>query len=147
MTERHLHSDPPTAAEIAAAIARHRRGPRPAAEAVDLAGVATLVGLAGSVTTITAHALRAADVRPRRASTSPSCRVDRVARGLRRAAARMTRASGRRWAFMHPGRVDVIGAGALVWHQIVERVLASAGVGQVVTSEHDILDGIALSLA
>ena len=45
---------------------------------------------------------------------------------------------------MHPGRVDVIGAGALVWRRIVERVHREAGIGQVVTSEHDILDGIAL---
>jgi exopolyphosphatase/guanosine-5'-triphosphate,3'-diphosphate pyrophosphatase len=49
--------------------------------------------------------------------------------------------------FLHPGRVDVIGAGALVWSRIVERVAAEAGVDQVVTSEHDILDGIALVLA
>lgn len=48
---------------------------------------------------------------------------------------------------MHPGRVDVIGAGALVWRRIVERVVDRAGVTQVVTSEHDILDGIALSAA
>ena len=47
--------------------------------------------------------------------------------------------------FMHPGRVDVIGAGALVWGRIVERVAAEAGITEVVTSEHDILDGIALS--
>ena len=48
--------------------------------------------------------------------------------------------------FMHPGRVDVIGAGALVWRQVVRR-LADLGVERVVTSEHDILDGIALSIA
>ena len=48
---------------------------------------------------------------------------------------------------MHPGRVDVIGAGALVWRRVVERVVDRAGVAQVVTSEHDILDGIALSAA
>ncbi len=47
---------------------------------------------------------------------------------------------------MHPGRVDVIGAGALVWREVVRRV-AAVGVHRVVTSEHDILDGIALSVA
>ena len=41
---------------------------------------------------------------------------------------------------MHPGRVDVIGAGALV----LERVLDRTGAAEVVASEHDILDGIAL---
>ena len=44
---------------------------------------------------------------------------------------------------MHPGRVDVIGAGALV----LDRVMARFGFSSVVASEHDILDGIAWSLA
>jgi exopolyphosphatase/guanosine-5'-triphosphate,3'-diphosphate pyrophosphatase len=43
---------------------------------------------------------------------------------------------------MHPGRVDVIGAGALVLRRVVDRT----GVAEVVVSEHDILDGIAWSL-
>jgi exopolyphosphatase/guanosine-5'-triphosphate,3'-diphosphate pyrophosphatase len=44
---------------------------------------------------------------------------------------------------MHPGRADVIGAGALILRVIMER----AGMASVVASEHDILDGIAWSLA
>ena len=44
---------------------------------------------------------------------------------------------------MHPGRVDVIGAGALILDRIVTRL----GFAEVVASEHDILDGIALSIA
>jgi exopolyphosphatase / guanosine-5'-triphosphate,3'-diphosphate pyrophosphatase len=48
---------------------------------------------------------------------------------------------------MHPGRVDVIGAGALVWERVVARVTATSPGIPVVTSEHDILDGIALSVA
>ncbi|MCB1252152.1 MAG: exopolyphosphatase, partial [Austwickia sp.] len=59
----------------------------------------------------------------------------------------MTRAERAALPFMHPGRVDVIGGGALVWAAIVERVQAVAGDVPVVTSEHDILDGIALSAA
>jgi exopolyphosphatase / guanosine-5'-triphosphate,3'-diphosphate pyrophosphatase len=47
---------------------------------------------------------------------------------------------------MHPGRVDVIGAGALVWAEIVLRVAESSGITTVTASEHDILDGIALSV-
>jgi exopolyphosphatase/guanosine-5'-triphosphate,3'-diphosphate pyrophosphatase len=43
---------------------------------------------------------------------------------------------------MHPGRVDVIGAGAL----ILDRTMREYGFGAVVVSEHDILDGIAWSL-
>ena len=48
---------------------------------------------------------------------------------------------------MHPGRVDVIGAGALVWHAVVRAGGRRVGDRQVVTSEHDILDGIAYSCA
>ena len=59
----------------------------------------------------------------------------------------MSRAQRAALPFMHPGRVDVIGAGALVWRRVVERVVDRAGVTEVVTSEHDILDGIALSAA
>ena len=59
----------------------------------------------------------------------------------------MPRAQRAELPYMHPGRVDVIGAGALVWRRIVERVVDRAGVTEVVTSEHDILDGIALSAA
>ena len=54
----------------------------------------------------------------------------------------MTRAERAALPSMHPGRVDVIGAGALIWARIVEH----AGVPEVLTSEHDILDGIAWSL-
>jgi exopolyphosphatase/guanosine-5'-triphosphate,3'-diphosphate pyrophosphatase len=59
----------------------------------------------------------------------------------------MTRAERAGLGFMHEGRVDVIGAGALIWRTIVQRLQRDAGVTQVVTSEHDILDGIALSIA
>ena len=48
--------------------------------------------------------------------------------------------------FMHPGRVDVIGAGALLWSTVLERVAEVAGVTEAWASEHDILDGIVLSL-
>jgi exopolyphosphatase/guanosine-5'-triphosphate,3'-diphosphate pyrophosphatase len=55
----------------------------------------------------------------------------------------MTRAERRAVPVMHPGRADVIGAGALILRTIMER----SGAGAVVASEHDILDGIAHSIA
>jgi exopolyphosphatase / guanosine-5'-triphosphate,3'-diphosphate pyrophosphatase len=145
MTERHLHTDPPTAAEIAAATADVDAAIDQAAAAVPLAGVSALVGLAGSVTTITAHALRLTAYDPARIHLA-SLPVDQVVMACTDLLG-MTRAERAALGFMHPGRVDVIGAGALVWRRIVERVHAEAGIAQVVTSEHDILDGIALSLA
>jgi exopolyphosphatase/guanosine-5'-triphosphate,3'-diphosphate pyrophosphatase len=55
----------------------------------------------------------------------------------------MTREQRLALPVMHPGRADVIGAGALILRVILER----AGAGSVVVSEHDILDGIAASIA
>src|SRR5690606_1000073 len=57
MTERHLHDDPPTEDQVWAALSDIVRAVQEAGEDVDLAGVGTLVGLAGSVTTVAAHAL------------------------------------------------------------------------------------------
>jgi exopolyphosphatase/guanosine-5'-triphosphate,3'-diphosphate pyrophosphatase len=57
----------------------------------------------------------------------------------------MSRAQRAALPYMHPGRVDVIGAGALVWRRIVARFALRSGSTDIVTSEHDILDGIALS--
>jgi exopolyphosphatase/guanosine-5'-triphosphate,3'-diphosphate pyrophosphatase len=145
ITERHLGTDPPTAAEIAAAR-RDVAGELERADAVvDLGRTATLVGVAGSVTTITAHALRL----PGYVSSvvhGAGLSVDRT----RQACAELltaTRAQRASLPYLHPGRVDVIGAGALVWDQVVEEVVRLAGIDQVLTSEHDILDGIAWSLA
>jgi exopolyphosphatase/guanosine-5'-triphosphate,3'-diphosphate pyrophosphatase len=59
----------------------------------------------------------------------------------------MTRAHRAALPYMHEGRVDVIGAGALIWRCILVRVAKDAGVVEAISSEHDILDGIALSLA
>ena len=54
----------------------------------------------------------------------------------------MTHAQRAAVPVMHPGRVDVIGGGALVLQALVEE----SGAAEVIVSEHDILDGIALSL-
>jgi exopolyphosphatase / guanosine-5'-triphosphate,3'-diphosphate pyrophosphatase len=144
MTERHLRSDPPTHAEIAAAVRDINAAIDLAAERVDFTGVGALVGLAGSVTTITAHALGLASYDPEliHLSELSSAQVLEACESL----VHMTRSERAALGFMHPGRVDVIGAGALVWHEVVRR-LAGLGVDRVISSEHDILDGIALSVA
>jgi len=145
MTERHLRSDPPTPAEVAAATADIDAAIDEAATTVDLRGVSALVGLAGSVTTITAQALRLPAYDPERIHLA-ALPVEQVVAACTELLT-MRRADRAALGFMHPGRVDVIGAGALVWRRIVERVHRETGIGQVLTSEHDILDGIALSLA
>ncbi len=145
MTERHLHSDPPTVQQVTAAEADVAAALDVAAEAVPLAKARTLVGLAGSVTTVTAHALRLDSYRPERIHGSVLPVEDVVSSCTDLLT--MTREQRAALPYMHPGRVDVIGAGALVWRCVVQRVAAEAGLLEVVTSEHDILDGIALSIA
>jgi exopolyphosphatase/guanosine-5'-triphosphate,3'-diphosphate pyrophosphatase len=47
---------------------------------------------------------------------------------------------------IHPGRVDVIGGGAVIVQALADGLAARGGPDQLIVSEHDILDGIALAL-
>lgn len=145
LSERHLHDDPPTEDQVWAALSDIVRAVEDVAGTVDLSGVGTLIGLAGSVTTVTAHALALPTYDRERihgAQLPVQTVVDACTDLL------LSRRSVRRdLPFMHEGRVDVIGAGALIWRSVVQRVAHDSGLGTVRTSEADILDGIALSLA
>jgi exopolyphosphatase/guanosine-5'-triphosphate,3'-diphosphate pyrophosphatase len=140
MTERHLHDDPPTGTQVQAATADIDAAIAQVGRVLDLRAARTLVGLAGSVTTVTALALGLPGYDPDRIHHArvPADGVHRVTAALLKA----TREQRAALPVMHPGRVDVIGAGALV----LDRILVQGGFGSVVASEHDILDGIALSL-
>jgi exopolyphosphatase / guanosine-5'-triphosphate,3'-diphosphate pyrophosphatase len=141
LTERHLRGDPPTAAQVSSAIADIEAATDRAAEVVPVREAKTLVGLAGSVTTVVALALELEEYDPERIhhATISADLVSAVT--LRLLAA--TRAERAAMAVMHPGRVDVIGGGALVLDTIMRR----CGFAAVTASEHDILDGIAFSAA
>lgn len=58
----------------------------------------------------------------------------------------MTRARRAALGPMHEGRVDVIGGGALIVEELADALGRTAGIDELVVSEHDILDGIALSI-
>jgi exopolyphosphatase/guanosine-5'-triphosphate,3'-diphosphate pyrophosphatase len=139
MTERHLVDDPPTADQIAATRDDVAAAIDQAAEVVDVAQAKTLIGLAGSVTTVVALALDlpAYDADRIHHARISAAQVRRVTEELLVA----TRAERAAMPVMHPGRVDVIGAGALILESILDR----CGFAEVVASEHDILDGIAFS--
>jgi exopolyphosphatase / guanosine-5'-triphosphate,3'-diphosphate pyrophosphatase len=141
MTERHLREDPPTAAQVAAARADITAEVDRALEAVPGRAASTLVGLAGSVTTVAAIAMGLDAYRPERIHHA-RVGYDEVTAVTERLLAQ-TSAQRLEHPVMHPGRADVIGAGALVLQVVMER----AGMDAVVASEHDILDGIAASLA
>lgn len=141
MTERHLRADPPTQQQLASAIRDIDAAIDQAASAVDLGRTRTLVGLAGSVTTVAALALDLPEYDAVAINGSRVSAVD-VERVTKRLLA-MTRAQRALLPVMHPGRVDVIGGGALILHRIVVR----GAFDEVLVSEHDILDGIAWALA
>ena len=140
MTERHLHGDPPDKREVADTVADIDAALALAAADVPVDKANTLVGLAGSVTTVAGIALGldAYDSERIHHSRVPAARVHQIAAGL----LAMTRAERAAIPVMHPGRVDVIGAGAL----ILDRIMTRFGFAEVLVSEHDILDGIAWSL-
>ncbi len=139
MTERHLHTDPPSEAEIAETIAE--------VEAVldrtvvPLADARTAVGVAGTITTVTAGVLGLPEY--------DAEAIDQAVLGVEDVHAtantllHMTRDQRLALPYMHPGRADVIGAGAL----ILDRVLRRTHVDSLLVSEADILDGIAWSVA
>ncbi|MFE2882808.1 exopolyphosphatase [Streptomyces sp. NPDC059272] len=146
MTERHLVrdgkvTDPPTPDQITAMRADIEAALDLAEATVPLREARTLVGLAGSVTTVSAIAqnLPAYDTEAIHHSRVSYDRVREITESLLRS----THAERAAIPSMHPGRVDVIGAGALVLLSIMERV----GASEVVVSEHDILDGIAFKAA
>jgi exopolyphosphatase / guanosine-5'-triphosphate,3'-diphosphate pyrophosphatase len=141
MTERHLHGNPPGGHQIAAATADIDAALDTVAAALPVRQARTLVGLAGSVTTVAAIAMGlsaydAARIHHARASAAD---VHAVTSDL----LALTRSARAAIGVMHPGRVDVIGGGALV----LDRIMARFGFGEVLVSEHDILDGMAWSLA
>ena len=141
MTERHLHDDPPTAAQVQAATDDIDAAIADADAVVGLRAARTLVGLAGSVTTVAALALGLETYDPERIHHSRISAADvHVVAASLLAATHEQRAA---LPVMHPGRVDVISAGALV----LDRIMTYGDFDAVVVSEHDILDGIALSIA
>jgi exopolyphosphatase / guanosine-5'-triphosphate,3'-diphosphate pyrophosphatase len=144
LTERCLHSDPPTAAEVAAAREVVRDKLAEALAVVPVEGARTWVGVAGTFTTIAALAQQmttydAAAIHLSRVTFAELLPVCEQLIG-------MTRKQRAALGPMHEGRVDVIGGGALVVEELAHALAARAGIDTLTVSEHDILDGIALSM-
>jgi exopolyphosphatase/guanosine-5'-triphosphate,3'-diphosphate pyrophosphatase len=141
MTERHLHDDPPTTAQVAETVATIDHALDDALAEVPVGEVACFVGLAGSVTTVAAlaHGLPAYDSAAIHGSRTSLRQVEAVTTTL------LTQTREQRAAepVMHPGRVDVIAGGALVLRQLMRRL----PVDSVVAGETDLLDGIVYTLS
>ncbi|XCB29429.1 exopolyphosphatase [Arcanobacterium hippocoleae] len=147
MHERHLGSGKASAEKIAAAREDVRHFLDLAEKHVDFGAARALIGLAGTVTSITAQWLGLAQYDSARihGAVMTLAEINEICDWFLNSSLEQRLAI----SFMHPGRADVINAGALVWQEVVNRVAqrtAEAGnpLTQAVTSEHDILDGLAL---
>ncbi|MGD1280137.1 exopolyphosphatase [Mycobacterium seoulense] len=145
LTERCLHSDPPTPDEVAAARAVVRERLEVALGAVPVEGARTWVGLAGTMTTLSAlaHNMTAYDSAAIHLSRVPGGDLLAVCERL----IGMTRSERAALPPMHEGRADVIGGGAIVVEELARELRARAGIDELTVSEHDILDGIVFSIA
>jgi len=145
LTERCLHSDPPTVAEVQAAREVVRDGLRQAFAVVPVEQARTWVGVAGTMTTVAALAHKMATY------DSEAIHLSRTGFGdlmpVCDELIAMTRAQRAALGPMHEGRVDVIGGGAIIVEELAKALGERAGIDELVVSEHDILDGIALSVA
>jgi exopolyphosphatase/guanosine-5'-triphosphate,3'-diphosphate pyrophosphatase len=140
MSERHFVKDPVSSHEIEAARADIQRAIAEAAKDVDIKAAKTLVAVAGTATTVAAAALELASydryaIHLSRISAEKSAKVSQMFLS-------MTRQERASLGYMHPGRVDVIAAGALVLSEIMK----ATGAQEFIASESDILDGIAWNL-
>lgn len=143
--ERCLHTDPATAAEIGEARATVRERLAEALRQVPVAQARTWVGVAGTFTTLAAlaHGLQEYDPDVIHLSRTGFGDLLATCDGLIRMSAAERAALGP----MHEGRADVIGGGAIIVEELADVLGELAGIDELVVSEHDILDGIALSIA
>ena len=145
LTERCLHTDPPAPEEVAAARAVVREKLDAALRVVPVERARTWVGLAGTMTTLSAlaHNMTAYD--------AAAIHLSRVSGGdLLEVCERligMTRSERAALPPMHEGRADVIGGGAIIVEELARELRDRAGIDELTVSEHDILDGILLSIA
>ena len=144
MTERCLHSDPPTAAEVAAARTVVRERLAEALRVVPVEKARTWVGVAGTFTTIAALA-QGMDTYDSEAIHLSRIRFSDMLAVCDQLLG-MTREQRAALGPMHEGRVDVIGGGAIVVQELAAALGERVGIDELVVSEHDILDGIALSI-
>jgi exopolyphosphatase / guanosine-5'-triphosphate,3'-diphosphate pyrophosphatase len=139
--ERHLHTDPPTAAEISALRADAATQLARVTATLDPASADRVVGVAGTITTVTAIGLGLETYDPSRIhhAALSAAEIATVADKL----AAMTVAERAAIPVMAKGREDVIAAGALLLDELVR----SFRFPRVIASETDILDGVLLGLA
>lgn len=141
MTERHFTDDPINPHEIEKARVDIQEAIAKAAAIVPITESKTFIAVAGTATTVAAAALDLSEY------DRYAIHLSRISADKTHEVAEMflnsTREQRLALGYMHPGRVDVIPAGALVLSEIMK----ATGANEFVASESDILDGIARSIA
>jgi len=140
MTERHSPGGNPTAIQEAAIRDDVSAEFKKAAARVDLSNIKTVIGVAGTVTTVAAHALKIKKYDPNilHGAEITADQISAAAKDF----STLTFEQRASLGYMHPGRVEVITAGTIVLDQVMREVHAE----KLVASERDILDGVAWSL-
>jgi exopolyphosphatase/guanosine-5'-triphosphate,3'-diphosphate pyrophosphatase len=140
MSERHFTNGDPDPGQIAAAIEDIDEAIKQAGKVVPITEAKTLIAVAGTATTVAAAALELG------AYDRYAIHLSRISAEKAHAISKMFLSAKREdreaLGYMHPGRVDVIGAGSLV----LSRIMLATGATEFVASESDILDGMAWSL-
>ena len=140
MTERHAPGGNPTDSQEQAIRADVRAALAAAREKVDFSNVKTVIGVAGTVTTVAAHALKIDKYDPNvlHGAAISSQQVSQTAADF----IKLSFEERTALPYMHPGRVEVITAGAIVLDEIIKEIKAN----KLIASERDILDGVAWSI-
>ena len=140
MTERHAPGGNPTVSQEQAIRADVRTALAAARKKVDLSNVKTVIGVAGTVTTVAAHALKIDKYDPNvlHGAAINSQQVSQTAADF----IKLSFEERAALPYMHPGRVEVITAGAIVLDEIIKEIRAN----KLIASERDILDGVAWSI-
>ncbi|MDO4913584.1 MAG: Ppx/GppA phosphatase family protein [Bifidobacteriaceae bacterium] len=150
MTERHLHHDPPTQDEIDEAIADIDEHIQHAFEYVPAGNAKTIIGVSGTVTTMTALSMGLTEYNHKIVDGVRTSIADAIEVNNR--FLNMTRENRAQYHTIHPGRIDVVGGGALVWSRVLHNIsqASNAVYGKPITSyvasEHGLLDGLVLDL-
>lgn len=145
-TERYMRSDPPSETERCTAASQTLSILEDLAQEMPLETTEAVIGVAGTVTTVAAHALQLQDY-----DADTIHGADLSLQKLHDSVEQLVSSTAEQRAamgFMHPGRVDVIAAGALIWGTVLDYLNTATGgrVSSAIASEHDILDGIAMSV-
>jgi exopolyphosphatase/guanosine-5'-triphosphate,3'-diphosphate pyrophosphatase len=139
MTERHTPGGNPTKAQEEAIRTDVRNALKEAAKKVDWQKAQTIVGVAGTVTTVAAHILKLKTYDPEvlHGASISAQQISQTAQDF----ISLTPSQRAALPYMHEGRIEVITAGSIV----LDEVMKAIGAQTLIASERDILDGVAWS--